>query len=141
MSNSPPPHLPIKPQNYRPDPVPISAYGDYGFRFDDMSHKGHMMITPLGMYAWHIPYDVDEKGIENLTWDYFMPWLADFQQSDVVLLGMGKHPWHFPTTLRKAFQDHDIFIEVMDSGAAVRSYNVLLQEGRQFSATFIAVER
>ena len=30
----------------------IDAYGNSGFRFRDMSHKGSLLILPSGMYSW-----------------------------------------------------------------------------------------
>ena len=44
-----------------------------------------------------------------------------------------------PKSLRDYSRDHNIAIEFMDSGAAARTYNVLLQEGRSVAAAIIAV--
>ena len=35
-----------------PARAPIDAYGNGGFRFADMSHKGSLIIVPSGIYAW-----------------------------------------------------------------------------------------
>ena len=42
-------------------------------------------------------------------------------------------------TIRQKFGQNDIAIEVMDTGAAARTYNVLLQEGRKVTAALIAI--
>ena len=42
--------------------------------------------------------------------------------------------------VRKAFIAAGIGLEAMDTGAAARTYNVLLAEGRPVSAALIAVE-
>ena len=30
----------------------VTAYGNGGFRFADMSHKGSILCLPSGVYAW-----------------------------------------------------------------------------------------
>ena len=42
------------PQAHFPRRAPIDAYGNGGFRFADMSHRGSILIVPSGVYAWDV---------------------------------------------------------------------------------------
>ena len=37
-----------------PRPAPIDAYGDGGFRFAGMSHRGSLLCFPDGIWAWPV---------------------------------------------------------------------------------------
>ncbi len=37
-----------------PRPVPIDAYGNGGFRFGGMSHRGSLLCLPDGIWAWPV---------------------------------------------------------------------------------------
>ena len=118
---------------FYPSPSPIEAYGDGGFRFAGMSHRGSLMVLPSGIYAW----DAADAG--TLTIANFDHLLADRTQIEFVLLGTG-HAQVFPSlALRQAFEALDIGLEAMSTGAAARTFNVLLAEGRKVAAALIAV--
>ena len=42
-----------------PQQVPIEAYGNGGFRFGGMSHKGSILCLPSGIWDWHVATVVD----------------------------------------------------------------------------------
>ena len=59
---------------------------------------------------------------------------------ELILLGTGRQQ-HFPETdLFLNTAKLNIGFEVMDTGAACRSYNVLLQEGRNVAAALLMIE-
>ena len=37
-----------------PGQAPIDAYGNGGFRFADMSHRGSLLLLPSGVYGWPV---------------------------------------------------------------------------------------
>ncbi|MEX0860862.1 MAG: MTH938/NDUFAF3 family protein, partial [Cucumibacter sp.] len=49
-----------------PYQAPIDAYGDGGFRFADMSHRGSLLCLPTGMFAWDLadPAKLDPTALE-----------------------------------------------------------------------------
>ena len=59
---------------------------------------------------------------------------------DVLLIGMGKEITGFDPAVRAALRERKIIVEAIATGGAVRTYNVLLAEGRQVAAALIAVE-
>jgi len=116
-----------------PQAAAIDAYGKGGFRFGDMSHRGSILCLPQGIWAWPV------AGPGDITEESFVP---VFAAKDVALflLGTGKQPWLMPESLRWRFRDARIGLEVTPTGPAVRTYNILLAEGRRVGAGLIAVE-
>jgi uncharacterized protein len=116
-----------------PGRAAIEAYGDGGFRFAGMSHRGSLLIVPSGMYAW------PPAGPEALVPESFARVLAEASGIGVFLFGTGAQQVFPLKSLRQAFQAAGLTIEAMDTGAAVRTYNVLLAEARPVAAALIAV--
>lgn len=115
--------------------VPIDAYGNGGFRFQDMSHIGSLLCLPSGMHKWEVYSAAEIAGLD---------FSLIFQRSDeidVFLIGTGKDISFIDDEVRQKFRDHSIILEPMSTGAAVRTYNVLMAEKRAVSAGFIAIER
>ena len=119
---------------FLPDRAPITAYGGGGFRFADMSHQGSLLITPGGMRAWAVSA-ADEVDMAALD-----PLWAEADRTEVFLLGCGAARHQPASDLARAFAERDIVLEAMDTGAACRTYNVLLAEGRAVTAGLIAVD-
>jgi uncharacterized protein len=117
-----------------PGRAPIDAYGAGGFRFAGMSHRGSILCLPSGIYAWP-PAKPDEIDAPALA-----PVLAERDTLDLLLLGTGPRQQMPAGAVRRAFADAAVALEAMDTGAACRTYNVLLAEGRPVAAALIAVD-
>jgi uncharacterized protein len=119
------PHLPHR--------APIDAYGNGGFRFAGMSHRGSLLCLPSGIWAWPVaaPEEIAEA---NLA-----PLFAEADAIELFVLGSGPDLRPLPEALRWRFRDYGIGVEVMATGAAVRTYNVLVGEGRRVAAGLIAL--
>ncbi len=111
----------------------IAGYGDGGFRMGDGRFEGSMLITPNGFYPWEVS-DKSEISIESIK-----RILDAHVYVEIVIIGMGTSMAFLKPEIRSAFSEKNIAVEVMDTGAAARTYNVLLQEGRKVSAALIAV--
>ncbi|HZD91244.1 MAG TPA: MTH938/NDUFAF3 family protein, partial [Pseudolabrys sp.] len=59
-----------------PTPAPIDAYGNGGFRFAGMSHRGSLLCFPDGIWAWPV------AGPRDLTEALVAPALARADQLD-----------------------------------------------------------
>ena len=117
-----------------PEAVELDAYGNGGFRFADMSHTGSLLILRSGVYAWdYSSFDeVDEAAFERLFQETTKPEFLIFGTGDVQ---------RFPSKgLKQRFIEEGIGLEVMDTGAAARTYNVLQAEGRAIACALIAVD-
>lgn len=112
----------------------IDAYGNGGFRFAGMSHRGSILCLPSGVYGWE---PADRNAL--VTGD-FAKLLAEAQDVEILLVGMGADLKPLQAELRAALKDVRISADPMATGAAVRTYNVLLAEDRAVAAALIAVE-
>ena len=68
------------------------------------------------------------------------PALAEKGALDLLILGTGRRQELPAPEVRRAFADAGMSLESMDTGAACRTYNVLLAEGRPVGAALIAIE-
>ena len=116
-----------------PQPAPIDAYGDGGFRFAGMSHRGSLLCFPDGIWAWLV------QDAAHLTEPALTAVFDRAQTLDFFLIGAGRDPWILPEDLRRRFRDLSLSVDVMPTGAAVRTYNILLAENRRVGAGLIAV--
>jgi uncharacterized protein len=99
-----------------------------------MSHRGSILCLPQGIWASEVKAagDIDLAAVSLA--------LADAAAIDHFLVGTGKEMAPLPSLLRDAFRQRRIALEAMTTGAAVRTYNILLGERRRIGALLIAVE-
>lgn len=123
-----------RPARFYPGRAPIDAYGNGGFRFADMSHRGSILCLPSGVHGWEA---TDGAALKP---DDFAAVLADAADIGFLLLGTGRVQVFPSPALRAAFAAAGIGLEPMSTGAACRTYNVMLAEGRPVAAALVAVE-
>jgi len=112
----------------------ISAYGGGGFRIGERRSKGSILITPKGYYPWAAA-DIKAAALDNLR-----QITAQAAEIDLLLIGTGENMAFLNKEVRRALEGLNIAVDVMATGAAARTYNVLLLEGRKVAAALIAVE-
>ena len=117
-----------------PERAPIDAYGNGGFRFAGMSHRGSILCVPSGIYAWaaRTPEDLDEAAFARA--------MAEAQAIDVLLVGVGRTPLRLSEPLGWALRGAGLRFDAMSTGAAVRTYNVMISERRAVAAALLAVD-
>ncbi len=120
-----------------PTPAPIDAYGNGGFRFADMSHRGSLLCLPNGIWASAVKSanEIDEAALAPV-----LEPAAPDAAVDHFLIGTGKDFLTMPASLREAFRARRIVLESMSTGAAVRTYNILVGERRRIGALLLAVD-
>ncbi len=120
-----PPHLPRQ--------ALIDAHGGGGFRFAGMSHRGSLLCLPDGIWPWPVatPGEVTDEALALV--------FARARDLDFFVLGTGAEPWVVPEVLRIRFRAAHVSFDAMTTGAAVRTYNVMLMESRRVGAGLIAV--
>lgn len=111
----------------------IDAYGGGGFRFADLGHRGSLLCLPSGMWAWPVATAAE------LTEAAFDKVAAEADQIDTLLVGTGADLAALPRGLRQAMLGRGVTVEPMSTGAAARTWNVLLGENRRVAAALIAV--
>jgi uncharacterized protein len=119
------PHLPRS--------APIDAYGNGGFRFAEMSHRGSLLCMPDSIWAWPVtkPAEIDRYSLERV--------LAASNVIDTLIIGTGTEVWLPPNALREIFRAVHIGIDAMQTGPAIRTYNIMVGERRRVAAALIAV--
>lgn len=123
----------IRPAHF-PGRAPIDAYGNGGFRFAEMSHRGSLLCLPSGIHGWSA-----EQGVP-LTIADFDKVLEQASEIGFLLLGTGDTMRVIPADLKAALKAAGISVDPMSTGAAVRTYNIMLSEDRAVAAALIAVD-
>lgn len=117
-----------------PRRVPIDGYGpETGFQFSEMSHRGSLLCLPSGIYGW-VPASAAEIDAESLQ-----PVFDEAGEIDVFLIGCGRDIAAIPAPLRASLREAGMGVEIMGTAPAIRTYNILLAEGRPVAAALIAL--
>lgn len=111
----------------------IEDYGGGGFRFADMSHRGSILALPTGVRAVAIvtPAEIDAATIDRA--------LQESGGLDIFIFGTGPDLSPLRAELRAKLRGAGVGCEAMATGAAVRTYNVLVDENRRVGALLIAL--
>lgn len=117
-----------------PHRASIDSYGNGGFRFAGMSHQGSLLILGDGMHAW------PAASFTDVTLQDFDEVLAAPKPPYSFILGTGATP-ALSRPLMTAFEKAGIGLQIMTTGAAVRTYNILLAENRDVWAALVAVDK
>jgi uncharacterized protein len=119
------PHLPRS--------APIEAYGNGGFAFADMSHRGSLLCLPDAIWAWPVirPEEIDRASLARV--------FAAADHIDTLIVGSGTDVWLAPSGLREALRAVRIVLDAMQTGPAIRTYNIMIGERRRVAAALIAV--
>ncbi len=123
----------IRPAHF-PGRAPIDAYGNGGFRFADMSHRGSILCLPSGIHGWNVT-DPAKITLEDLS-----KAIEQAGEIEFLLVGTGDGMRLLPKELRAALKEAGISVDAMSTGAAVRTYNLMLSESRAVAAALVAVE-
>jgi uncharacterized protein len=116
---------------FLPQVFPIASFGDGGFRFGSHSHLGSLLILPSGMRAW--------DASEIILYTDFSTVLAEKENFDVLILGMGKTMYRPSHDVMQFFAKHNVNLDFMSTSSAVHNYNVMLAESRRVAACLVAV--
>jgi len=119
---------------FLPRRAPIDAYGNGGFRFADMSHRGSLLILPSGIYGWS---PADPLSLQPSDFELA---LAEADGFEFLLLGTGETQIFPSAALRSLFEEKNLGLEPMTTGSAARTFNVLLAEQRAVAAALIATD-
>ncbi len=116
-----------------PDRQLVQRYGNGGFRVSGTDYAGSVIVTVPATLSWRA------TSMAGITLDDFAPLIALVGALDVCLLGCGPTMMPLPKDIRLALKDAGLTIDPMYTGAACRTYNVLMGEGRAVVAALIAI--
>jgi uncharacterized protein len=112
----------------------LQAYGNGGFRVSDTQWAGAIIVFPTRTMSWNVSASSD------LTLEAFAPvGEANDPPIELLLIGMGQRMALLPSKLQAGLRAMGLGIDIMDTGAACRTYNVLIGEERRVAAALLPV--
>jgi uncharacterized protein len=112
----------------------VEGYGPGRFRIGGQVYECAVLVLPTKTLAWPV------ATLEQVTFESLEPVVAQAREVELLLLGTGRRLQPPPAGLRAALKQAGIALEPMDSGAACRTYNVLMAEGRLVAAALLPVD-
>jgi uncharacterized protein len=116
-----------------PRSAPIDAYGNGGFAFAEMSHRGSLLCLPDAIWAWPVtkPSEIDAYSLSRV--------FSAANRIDTLIIGTGTEAWVASNALREALRRVNVGLDSMQTGPAIRTYNIMIGERRRVAAALIAV--
>lgn len=111
----------------------LTGYGAGGFKINNEFVQGSLLVFPENLIAWNA------ASAGQITAMSLQPVLDAAETVELLLVGTGASIVPLDPDIRALFKSKGITIEVMDTGAACRTYNVLLAEERRVAVALIAV--
>lgn len=111
----------------------ITGYGDGAFMISNVRHTGAVIVLPDATMGWT---PVDPAALTEADFELVLN--AD-PVAEILLLGTGPTIVHPGPPLMRALDAKGVVLDVMDTGAACRTYNVLLGEERRVAAALLPV--
>lgn len=112
----------------------IERYGNGRFTVSGEVWDGSVLVLPEETFVWPVVSPAE------LSFESFRGLIERNVPVDILLLGCGPRMTLVPSPLRKKLRAQGMVVEPMDTGAACRTYNILLAEERRVAAALIAVD-
>jgi len=113
----------------------IQSYAAGVFRISGISYEKALIVSPAQTIVW----DKAPPDVADLSLAHFDALFARADDIDVVLFGTGAQMQFVKPSLRQELSAKGLPLDVMDTGAACRTYNVLMAEGRRVVAVLMPV--
>jgi uncharacterized protein len=117
-----------------PDQKVIQSYTEGRFRISGEIFETPVIVGAGFVQPWNIPAGLTAIAPEDADQFQFLS-----GKIDVLLIGTGATATFLMPAIRQAFKDKGLPVEVMDTGAACRTFNVLSAEGRRVAAALVPV--
>lgn len=111
----------------------VEAYGDGGFRFLGRRVEGSVLVTEAGFFP------VEAASMAELVSGHIAAIAGATERPEILLVGTGEKMALPPASVRKMLQETGLGYELMDTGAAARTFNLLRMENRRVAALLIQV--
>jgi uncharacterized protein len=117
-----------------PDPTQLQVIRTYGpgrFLIGEREWRQPVLVTASFTEAW------DVTAADKVAPDNLAPLRKAAAPIEFLVLGCGPRSLFITPDIRAALKSIDLALEVLDTGSACRTYNVLLAEGRRVAAALI----
>jgi uncharacterized protein len=110
----------------------IRSYGGGKFVINDIPFETSLILFPEKVVEWPV------KTMAELTEQSLVSIADAADEVEILLIGTGHAQQFVSPALRRAFKEkHGIVIDAMDTGAACRTFNVLMAEDRRVAAALM----
>lgn len=110
----------------------IQAYAEGNFRVSGEVYNSAVIVFENRVVSWNVNKNIDALSIADFDALFEMK-----DEADVFLLGTGKTMAFLSPEIRQGLKSKGLHVEMMDTGAACRTYNVLMAEGRRVAAAML----
>jgi uncharacterized protein len=111
----------------------IDSYGPGIFRVSGTRYEGPLLVFPDRTQVWNA------TTFAELTVQAFDAIRSAEPAVEILLLGSGPKMGLLPSKLRRELREAGIVVDVMETGAACRTYNILLAEARRVAAALLPI--
>lgn len=112
----------------------IDSYGPGRFQIAEEVWQGSVIVLPNQVLSWEI------TAVDQIDAEAFAAIHDTNPPLEVLLLGTGATAGFVKPSIRREIRAAaGLAVDLMDTGAACRTYNILLSEGRRVAAALIAV--
>lgn len=109
----------------------IRGYGPGHFTIADRRWDGPVLVTEAKTVSWSV------TRAEDLTLESVAALRDNAVPIEFLVVGCGPRPVFVPPPKRAAFKAAGLALEVVDTGAACRMFNVMVAEGRRVAAALV----
>jgi uncharacterized protein len=109
----------------------IDSYGSGRFQVSQEYYTSSILVTP----DWTKPWSV--QNFDDISINSLAPILAE--EAEILIIGAGERMQLMALLLRQEFREAKIAVDIMDTGAACRTYNLLMGDGRRVAAALLAL--
>jgi uncharacterized protein len=110
----------------------IDAYAAGSVSINERRYTRSLVVSPSDLDP-----DWPPQRLEELEVEHMQALLA--LEPEIVILGTGERLRFPPPELRRVFAERGIGLEVMDTAAACRTYNIIALEGRRVAAGLMMI--
>ena len=118
-----------------PDRKIVDAYGKGAFTIRGEVFRGPIVLLPDGVFSWTFG-DIAALVAADFAQ---LTALEPVRRPSILLIGMGARAHFVTPAVRASLREAGIVADMMDTGAACRTYNVLLAEERRVAACLVPV--
>lgn len=111
----------------------ITAYGTGYVVIDEERISGSLIVTPERLIRDWGPASFSEVAVESFE-------IVDTLNVDIVVLGTGASQQFPAAEITAWLGERRIGLEIMDTAAACRTYNILMAEGRTVAAMLLPIQ-
>ena len=108
----------------------ITGYGPDWVRVNQQEFRRSLIVTPERLVT-----DWPPQTFGDLVEAHFAV-IAELEP-EIVLLGTGAHQRFPPSSLLRRLLERGVGVEIMDTAAACRTYNIVMLEGRRVAAALL----